>query len=59
MKRSEYAAAVKKVEEIIRKVEDPGTGIEESERLIAEAGKLLDECSACLRTEMDSIKEKE
>lgn len=59
MKRNEYSAAVRKVEEIISKVEDPETGIEESERLIAQAGKLLDECSACLRSEMESIKEKE
>lgn len=57
MKRNEYAATVSRVEEIIRKVENPETGIEESERLIAEAGKMLDECSACLRSELESIKE--
>lgn len=56
MKRNEYAATVSRVEEIIRKVENPETGIEESERLIAEAGKMLDECSACLRAEIEEIK---
>ncbi len=56
MKRNEYAATVSRVEEIIRKVENPEIGIEESERLIAEAVKMLDECSACLKAEMEEIK---
>lgn len=49
MKEFDYAAAVRRVEEIIRKVEDPSTGIFESEDLIGQGRALLEECYAYLR----------
>lgn len=49
MEQFDYAAAIRQVEEIIRKAEDPSTGIFESDKLIAQGRELLDRCHAYLR----------
>lgn len=46
----DYEAAVREVEDIIARVEDPRTGIPETEKLIAKAGKSLDRCYEYLRS---------
>lgn len=49
----DYNKSVKAVEALIAKVEDPKTGVEESEKLIKEATELLDKCYAWLRSERE------
>lgn len=52
----DYNKSVKAVEALIARVEDPATGVEESEKLIKEASGLLEKCYAWLRTERENLK---
>lgn len=49
----DYSEALRRLEEIALKVEDPSTGIGETDKYIAESGKLIAQCREYLR----SIKE--
>lgn len=49
MENFDYNAALKKLEAIAAKVEDPLTGIEDMDRYIVEADGLIAECRAFLR----------
>ncbi len=46
----DYSEAVAELERIARKVEDPGTGIEDIDRYIKKAGELISGCRQYLRT---------
>ncbi len=46
----EYAKAVKELEEIAAKVEDPHTSIEDIEKYVARSAKLVEACREYLRS---------
>ena len=50
----DYAKAVKELEEIAAKVEDPATKLDDIDALVARSNALLKDCRAYLRT----VKEK-
>lgn len=55
MKNFDYEKTVEEVEKIIVQVEDPSTGMEKAEILIAKASRMLEDCEAYLRTERENI----
>lgn len=57
MEKFNFNESVQQVEDILRKVENPDTGVEESGRLIEQARKLLDGCYAFLRSEREVNKD--
>lgn len=50
MKDFNYLDAVKRLEELALKVEDPSTGLDEIDKCIKESDSLVSECRAYLRT---------
>lgn len=50
MAEFDYAAAVKELEELAARVEDPATGIDDIDRYIRRAEELAGQCRAYLRT---------
>lgn len=54
MKEFDYNKSVKAVEALIAKIENPETGVEESEKLVEEAAELLDACRGWLRKEREN-----
>ena len=57
MKNFDYEKTVEEIEKIIAQVEDPSTGMEKAETLIAKAGGMLEDCEAYLRSERENIKD--
>lgn len=57
MKDFDYEKTVGEIEKIILQVEDPSTGLEKAETLIAKAGRMLEDCEAYLRSEKENIKD--
>lgn len=57
MKNFDYKKTVGEIEKIIALVEDPSTGFEKAETLIAKAGGMLEDCEAYLRSERENIKD--
>lgn len=50
----DYNRAVSEVEDLISKVEDPSTGIEDAVELVSRASETLEKCYAFLRRERES-----
>jgi len=50
-----YTEALKRLEIIAQKVEDPATGIDETDKYLAESGKLISECREYLRSVKDTL----
>jgi len=46
----DYAKALAALEEIASRVEDPSTSLEEIDKFVAEADKLVSQCRAYLRS---------
>ena len=57
MKKFDYGKSVHDIEELIGKIEDPSTGIEEAGKLISKASETLEKCYAFLRSERDAQKQ--
>lgn len=57
MTDKQYRLNLKTIEELIAQVEDPDTLIPRAQECIDRARKLLQECYACLRDELDNLKE--
>lgn len=57
MKNFDYEKTVGEIEKIIAQVEDPSTGMEKAETLIAEASRMLEDCEAYLHSEKENIKD--
>lgn len=57
MKDFDYEKTVGEIEKIIALVEDPSTGFEKAETLIAKAGGMLEDCEAYLHSERENIKD--
>lgn len=57
MKNFDYGKSVHDIEELIGKIEDPSTGIEEAGKLIGKASETLEKCYAFLRSERDAQKQ--
>ncbi|MCQ2159331.1 MAG: exodeoxyribonuclease VII small subunit [Bacteroidales bacterium] len=57
MKNFDYEKTVGEIEKIIAQVEDPSTGMEKAETLIAKASRMLEDCEAYLRSEKENIKD--
>lgn len=58
MEKFNYLDAVKRLEEIASKVEDPSTGLEDIDQYIKESDELIGKCRSYLRgvrTNLDSI----
>lgn len=55
MENFDYLEALKKLEEIAEKVEDPGTGIEAVDAYIKEADELVEKCRNYLRTAREKV----
>lgn len=53
MDKFDYTSALKKLEAIVNKVEDPATGLEDIDKLIAESTKLIEQCRQYLRSLKD------
>lgn len=53
MDKFDYTSALKKLEAIANKVEDPATGLEDIDKLIAESAKLIEQCRKYLRSLKD------
>lgn len=53
MDKFDYTSALKKLEAIANKVEDPATGLEDIDKLIAESTKLIEQCRQYLRSLKD------
>lgn len=53
----DYGVAVKELEKIAEKVEDPGTGIEDIDKYIARSAELVEQCRAYLRTAREKVEE--
>lgn len=51
----DYSKAVKELEEIARKVEDPETGIEDIDKYIARSAELVELCRAYLRSAREKV----
>lgn len=50
-----YPEALRRLEEIAKKVEDPSTGLDDIDAVIRESGKLLEGCRKYLRTAREKI----
>lgn len=55
MEKFDYAGAVEALEKIAAKVEDPSTGIDDIDRYVTEADKLVAGCRAYLRGVRDKL----
>jgi len=55
MEGFDYAAAVKELEELAVRVEDPATGIDDIDRYIRRAAELTGQCRAYLRTAREKV----
>ena len=55
MDEFDYNKAVKELEQIAAKVEDPATGIDDIDKYIKEASRLVAECRAWLRNSRDKV----
>ncbi|MCQ2144879.1 MAG: exodeoxyribonuclease VII small subunit [Bacteroidales bacterium] len=53
----DYGVAVKELEMIAAKVEDPDTGIEDIDRYIARSAELVEQCREYLRTAREKVEE--
>lgn len=51
----DYGVAVKELEMIAAKVEDPDTGIEDIDRYIARSAELVEQCREYLRTAREKV----
>ena len=50
MEKFNYLGAIKRLEEIVGKVEDPSTGLDDIEGYIKESDELIEKCRAYLRS---------
>lgn len=50
-----YSEALRRLEEIAVKVEDPATGIEDVDKYLAESAGLISRCREYLRSVKDSL----
>ena len=50
MEKFDYSEALKRLESIAVRVEDPQTGLEDIDKCIREADRLIEQCRAYLRT---------
>jgi exonuclease VII small subunit len=57
MEKFDYGAAVKRLEEIAKTVEDPATGIDDIDKYIKEAGELSERCRRYLRESREKIQQ--
>lgn len=55
MEKFDYAEALKELENIVVKVEDPSTGIDDIDRLIRRADELVAGCREYLRTAREKL----
>jgi exodeoxyribonuclease VII small subunit len=54
MEKNDYEESIKKLEELLKKIEDPGTSLSDIAGDVKEAKKLIDKCKAMLHaTEED------
>ncbi|MBQ0044111.1 MAG: exodeoxyribonuclease VII small subunit [Bacteroidales bacterium] len=53
----DYGVAVKELERIAAKVEDPDTGIEDIDKYIARSAELIGQCREYLRTAREKVEE--
>ncbi|MBO4605441.1 MAG: exodeoxyribonuclease VII small subunit [Bacteroidales bacterium] len=51
----DYTVAVKRLEEIARKVEDPQTGLDEMDKYLAESEELIGKCREYLRSAREKL----
>ena len=51
----DYTEAIKRLEEIARKVEDPQTGLGEMDKYLAESEELITKCREYLRTAREKL----
>lgn len=56
MEKFDYAEALKELENIVVKVEDPSTGIDDIDRLIRRSDELVAGCREYLRTAREKLK---
>lgn len=55
MENVDYNKAIKELEQIAAKVEDPSTGIDDIDKYVARASELIASCRAYLRTVRDKV----
>lgn len=55
MENFDYLEAIKRLEEIAVKVEDPDTGLEAVDRYLKEADALVEKCRSYLRTVREKV----
>lgn len=55
MEKFDYAEALKELENIVVKVEDPSTGIDDIDRLIKRSDELVAGCREYLRTAREKL----
>jgi len=55
MENFDYLEAIKRLEEIAGKVEDPATGLEAIDKYLKEADALVEKCRAYLRTVREKV----
>jgi len=51
----DYSKAVKELEEIAKKVEDPETSIEDIDKFIARSAELVEQCRSYLRSAREKV----
>ena len=62
MDKFDYGKALEELEEIARKVEDPATGLDETDALVRRSTSLIEACRAYLRgvrESMDKVPDKD
>lgn len=57
-KKFDYARTVSELEDIVKKVEDPTTPLEQIGALVTKAGELIETARGWLRSERDKIEKK-
>lgn len=57
MEKFDYAEALKELENIVVKVEDPSTGIDDIDRLIRRSDELVAGCREYLRTAREKLED--
>lgn len=55
MEKFDYSAAIAALEEILAKVEDPATSLDDIDALISKADKISRQCREYLRSARESI----
>lgn len=55
MEKFDYAEALKELEKIALKVEDPSTGIDDIEKYIRQSDELIAKCREYLRTAREKL----